>query len=70
MQIKKGDKVKIIAGDNRGQEGIVKTTDAIANTVIVEGVNMAPKRKRDPRTGKGTIVTIEKPMNASNVKKI
>ena len=70
MQIKKGDKVKVITGSNKGQEGIVMATNAITNKVIIEGVNMGNQRSRDPRTGKTTVSQVAKSLDASNVKKI
>ena len=40
MFIKTGDKVRVIAGKDKGKEGTVKKTIASANRVIVEGINM------------------------------
>lgn len=70
MQIKKGDKVKVITGTAKGSEGVVLSADIVTNKVTVEGVNVSPKKTRDPRTGKVTATMIAKPIDASNVKKI
>lgn len=70
MQIKKGDKVKIIAGNNKGQEGIVMTLLREENRVVIDGINVSPKKKKDPRTGKVSLNMVARPIDASNVKKI
>ena len=70
MQIKKGDKVKVITGTAKGSEGVVLSADKVTNKVTVEGVNVSPKKTKDPRTGKVTSAMIAKPIDASNVKKI
>ena len=68
MKIKKGDKVKVIAGDDKGTVAEVKAVLPRSNKVIVEGVNIAKKHLK-PTTddGEGGIVNKEMPINASNV---
>ena len=70
MQIKKGDKVKIITGNNKGQEGLVSMLLRDDNRVIIDGINVSPKKKKDPRTGKVSVVMTARSIDASNVKKI
>ena len=70
MQIKKGDKVKIITGSNKGQEGVVMTLLREENRVVIDGINVSPKKKKDPRTGKVNIMMMARPIDASNVKKV
>ncbi len=70
MKIKKGDKVKIITGNNKGQEGVVSTLLREENRVIIDGINVSPKKKKDPRTGKVSLTMVARPIDASNVKKI
>ena len=41
MKLKKGDKVVVIAGSNKGKEGIINKI--LDNKVIVEGVNIVKK---------------------------
>ena len=66
MNLKKGDKVKVIAGANKGKEGLI--TKVLDEKVIVEGVNVH-KFHLKPRTnnGNGEIVEREAPIHASNV---
>lgn len=68
MQIRRGDRVKVISGNYRGQEGTVLRVDREKNRVVIEGVNMR-KRHRKPSAldPEGGIVTFEAPIHASNV---
>ena len=43
MKIKKGDKVKIIAGKDRGREGVVEKVIPKEKRVVVTGVNLYKK---------------------------
>ena len=43
MKLKKGDKVVVIAGKDKGKEGKILLVDRKKNRVIVEGVNMISK---------------------------
>lgn len=66
--IMKGDRVRVIRGNHRDQEGAVLRVLRGENRVVVEGVNM---RKRHTRPGPGNpeggIVTFEAPIHLSNV---
>ncbi len=66
MYLKKGDRVVVTTGSDKGKEGIV---EAVANgKVIVENVNMAKKHmKPNAMNAEGGIVEVEKAIDASNV---
>ena len=69
MKIKKGDKVKVIAGDDKGVVGEVVAVLPKSNRVIVEGVNVAKKHEKPSNSNPdGGIVNKEMPIDASNVK--
>ena len=69
MKIKKGDKVKVIAGDDKGIVGEVVAVLPKSNRVIVEGVNVKKKHEKPNNANPdGGIVNKEMPINASNVK--
>jgi large subunit ribosomal protein L24 len=71
MKIKKGDKVKILAGKDKGKSGDVQSVFIKQDKVIVEGVNILKKHNKAKKKGeKGTIVEIASPIHVSNVKKI
>ena len=66
MKLKKGDKVIVISGANKGKEG--KVTKVLDDKVIVEGVNVCKKLlKPKNNNGTGEIVSVERPIHRSNV---
>ncbi len=68
MKIKKGDKVIVIAGADKGKTGLVQKVYAKLNRVVVEGVNTHKKhRKPKQNNPEGSIVEIYAPIDASNV---
>lgn len=68
MKIKKGDKVRVISGADKGKEGIVQKAFPKLNKVVVEGVNVHKKhRKPSQSVPQGDIVEIYVPIDASNV---
>ncbi len=68
MHIKKGDKVRVISGADRGKEGIVQRVYPRLNKVVVEGVNVHKKhRKPSQSVPEGSIVDVYVPIDASNV---
>ena len=69
MKIKKGDKVQVIAGQDKGSVGEVLAVLPRSNRVIVEGVNIAKKHQKPTQDNPdGGIIDKEMPINASNVK--
>lgn len=66
-KIKKGDKVKIMLGRDRGKEGTVEYVIAKKNKVFVGGANFYKRHVKKVRGMEGGIINIPKPMNASNV---
>ena len=68
LHIKKGDTVKVIAGDSRGQEGKVLEIDRIKLRAIVEGVNMVSKHtKPNSANPQGGITKQEASIHISNL---
>jgi large subunit ribosomal protein L24 len=68
MKIKKGDKVKVIAGDDKGVVAEVVAALPRSNRVIVEGVNVQKKHAKPSNAyPDGGIVNKEMPISASNV---
>ncbi|MFD1549886.1 50S ribosomal protein L24 [Levilactobacillus fuyuanensis] len=68
MLIKTGDKVRVIAGKDKGKEGTVSKIFNAKNRVIVKGVNMIKKHQKASQTNpQGGIIDIEAPIHASNV---
>lgn len=68
MHVKKGDKVKVITGKDKGKEGIVLAAFPKKDRVIVEGVNIVKKHvKPNQLNTQGGIVSQEAPIHVSNV---
>lgn len=68
MKIRKGDKVKVIAGKDKGKIGEVLKVIKAENKVVVEGVNKVKKHiKPGQLNEEGGIVELEKPIDVSNV---
>ncbi|BAC12086.1 50S ribosomal protein L24 [Oceanobacillus iheyensis HTE831] len=68
MHVKKGDKVKVLSGKDRGKEGTVLEAFPKNERVLVEGVNMVQKHaKPSQENPQGGILNIEAPIHVSNV---
>jgi large subunit ribosomal protein L24 len=74
LHVRKGDRVKMIAGKDKGLVGEVLATQPERGTVTVAGVNIVKRHLKDTsaqpqsrQTTKGGIVSSEAPVHASNV---
>ena len=68
LNIKKGDNVIVLAGDDRGKSGRVLSVQREKNRAIVEGVNFVSKAtKPSAKHPQGGIVKIEAPVHVSNL---
>ena len=68
MKIKKGDQIKIIAGNDRGKIGRVLAVLPQAGKIVIDGLNMKKKHVRPKQQGrKGELVRVPAPVDASNV---
>ena len=68
MNIKKGDKVIVLSGDDKGKVGLVQKVYPTLNKVVVEGVNVHKKHKKPTQgTPEGSVLDIYVPFDASKV---
>ena len=68
MKIKKGDRVRVLSGKDRGKEGVVMRALPSERKVIVDGVNVAKKHQKPTRvTMQGGIIDKDMPIDVSNV---
>jgi len=68
MKIKKGDKVKILAGKDKGKIGKVLQVFESSNRASIEGLNLLIKHMRPRKQGeKGQRIEFPAPINLSNV---
>jgi large subunit ribosomal protein L24 len=67
LSIKKGDKVILIAGKDKGKKGEVIQVFPALNKVRVSGLNIAKRHTKPSNAGAGGIVEKEMPIHVSNV---
>ena len=68
LHIKKGDSVKVLAGDSQGSEGKVLSVDKVKNRAFVEGINLVSKHtKASAQNSAGGIVKQEASVHLSNL---
>lgn len=68
MNIRKGDKVKIMAGKDKGKTGKVLQVFPKENRASIEGLNLLIKHMRPRRQGeKGQRIEFPAPINLSNI---
>ena len=70
LKIKKGDNVKVITGDDKGKTGNVIKVFPDIRKVLVKGINEKKKHQKPTKEKKGGIITIERPIDISNVVKL
>lgn len=68
LHVKKGDTVKVLAGDDKGKTGRVMRVLPSTNRAVVEGLNMVTKHfKPSAQNTTGRIDKIEAPIHLSNL---
>ncbi|HZT67258.1 MAG TPA: 50S ribosomal protein L24 [Acidimicrobiales bacterium] len=68
IRIRKGDRVRVLSGKDKGREGTVMRVLRDSNRVIVDGVNRAKRHQRATRaTMQGGIIDKDMPVHASSV---
>ena len=68
FKIKKGDKVVVLTGKDKGKSGEVKHVNIADSRVTVQGVNVQTKhRKPSQATGAGGLDKVEASLHISNV---
>lgn len=68
MKLKKGDKVIVISGKDKGKVGVIQRAYPSLNKVVVEGVNVVKKHQKPSQAQpEGSIVEMYAPLNASKV---
>ncbi|MCS6955712.1 MAG: 50S ribosomal protein L24 [Candidatus Calescibacterium sp.] len=67
MKIRKGDKVLVISGRNKGEVG--KVVKVVGDRVTIQGINKVKKHVKspNPEQKKPTIVQVERPIHISNL---
>ena len=67
-KIKKGDKVVVLTGRDKGKRGEVRSVNPTEGRAIVEGVNLVKRHtKQSQQNPEGGIITKEAPIQLSNI---
>jgi large subunit ribosomal protein L24 len=67
QKIRKGDKVVVLAGKDKGRTGEVLSVAPKDDKAIVRGVNMVRRHQKQSQTQEGGIITKEAPIHLSNI---
>ncbi|CAG9622210.1 50S ribosomal protein L24 [Sutcliffiella rhizosphaerae] len=68
MHVKKGDKVVVISGKDKGKQGVILESYPKKDRVLVEGINVIKKHaKPSQENPQGGIINREAPIHVSNV---
>ncbi len=66
-KLKKGDKVIVLTGKDKGKEGTIASVDPKSNKAIVDGVNIAIRATRQSQTSQGGRIPKAMPIDLSNL---
>ncbi|MEQ3626165.1 MAG: 50S ribosomal protein L24 [Celeribacter sp.] len=66
-KLKKGDKVVVLAGKDKGMQGEIASVDPKSGKAVVEGVNMAIRHQRQSQTSQGGRQPKAMPIELSNL---
>lgn len=68
LHVKKGDKVQVISGKDKGKQGVILAAYPAKERVVVEGVNIIKKHSKPSQAApQGGILEHEAPVHVSNV---
>ena len=67
LKIRKGDRVVVITGKDKGKKGEVIKVMPAENRVIVRGVAVVRRHQRQTATQEGGIISKEGPIHVSNI---
>ncbi|EBA16029.1 ribosomal protein L24 [Roseobacter sp. SK209-2-6] len=66
-KLRKGDKVVVLAGKDKGKEGAIASIDPKAGKAVVDGVNVAIRHTRQTQTSQGGRLPKALPVDLSNL---
>ncbi|CUH35792.1 hypothetical protein JSE7799_01152 [Jannaschia seosinensis] len=66
-KLRKGDRVIVLSGRDKGMEGEIQSVDPKAGKAVVEGVNMAIRHTRQSQTSQGGRIPKALPIDLSNL---
>ena len=66
-KLRKGDKVVVLAGKDKGKEGEILSVNPSAGKAVVQGVNIAIRHQAQTQASQGGRVPTEMPIQLSNL---
>ena len=66
-KLKKGDKVIVLAGKDKGKQGEISSVAPAANKAVVEGVNVAIRHTKQTQASQGGRIAKAMPIDLSNL---
>ncbi|MCK0142559.1 50S ribosomal protein L24 [Aliiroseovarius sp. F20344] len=66
-KLRKGDKVVVLAGKDKGKQGEIASVDPKAGKAVVDGVNMAVRHTRQSQNAQGGRIPKAMPIQLSNL---
>ncbi|MCK8464418.1 50S ribosomal protein L24 [Aliiroseovarius sp. S1339] len=66
-KLKKGDKVVVLAGKDKGKQGEISSVDPKAGKAVVDGVNISIRHTRQSQTAQGGRIPKAMPIQLSNL---
>ncbi len=66
-KLKKGDKVVVLAGKDKGKEGSISSVNPSAGKAVVEGINMAVRHTKQSQASQGGRIPQAMPIQLSNL---
>ncbi|WP_319825771.1 50S ribosomal protein L24 [Thalassovita sp.] len=66
-KLRKGDKVVVLAGKDKGKQGTIASVDPKAGKAVVDGLNMAVRHTRQSQTAQGGRLPKAMPIQLSNL---
>ena len=66
-KLRKGDKVVVLAGKDKGKEGTISSVDPKAGKAVVDGINIAIRHTRQSQASQGGRIPQAMPIDLSNL---
>jgi len=66
-KLRKGDKVRVLAGKDKGRDGEILSVDPKAGKAVVEGINIAIRHTRQSQNSQGGRIPKPMPIDLSNL---
>ena len=66
-KLKKGDKVVMLTGKDKGKQGTIASVDPKSNKAVVDGLNIAIRATRQSQTSQGGRIPKAMPVDLSNL---